>query len=68
MGPELHNSIFLNPVDHTEVSEIIKVLKNKSTLDTKVSEYYKSREYSSPSDRRPITSHHSSRVSRDLVT
>ena len=37
MGPELHNSIFLNPVDPSEVSEIIKFLKNKTTLDTKIS-------------------------------
>ena len=37
MGPQLQNSIFLNPVDPDEVSEIIKILKNKTTLDTKIS-------------------------------
>ena len=34
---EVTNSIFLSPVDGSEVCEIVKNLKNKATLDTKIS-------------------------------
>ena len=37
LGTQTNNSIFISPVDCNEVFEIIKNLKNKATLDTKIS-------------------------------
>ena len=37
ISDEISNTIFLNPVDGNEVCEIINKLKNKATLDTKIS-------------------------------